>query len=283
MGNIIIIKDGMDFSRLPNGIEDRILRDFLVMKENAEKAGDIFYAQPEVLNTIDFYKPWNDSSIRNCISEIGFSNFVQYCFKYPKPFRPISPAAENPPRTDGGLETTPLPPRPYIYNTDTWNKWRNDWRESQIDFFSCHPDKIDWSHATNDLLPEPQFMLEIMKQELKNNHIKVTTIQALHQLILSKGADKIACITRIGSEICRVNYYIEEKDLSSREHQRTGSLRKIFSIIRNGHKQYISLDFEKGVFEFFNEHGIHQGEYYFNGSFIEGSIRKDEAHQLHFE
>ena len=267
MGNIIIIKDGMDFTRLPKTIEDRILRDFLVMKENAEKVGDIFYAQSEVLNTIDFYKPWYDSSIKNCVSEKIFSNFVQYCFKYPKPFKQISPAAENPPRTNGGLETTPLPPQPYIYNTDTWSQWHKNWRESQIDFFSHHQDQINWSHADeNSLLPEPQFTMEIIQQELKNNNIKVTTIQALHQLILSKGDDKIACITRIGSEICRVNYYIEEKDLSSREHQRTGSLRKIFSIMRDGHKQYISLDFEKGRFEFCNEQGTHLGEYYFDGS-----------------
>ena len=202
------------------------------------------------------------------------------CFQYPRPFKTISSNSEfnriPEPKTNGGFEITPLPAH-YIYNVSTWRDWR-------IDYFSHNPDQIDWHKATNKLLPEPQDTLEIMQRELKYFSYESTTsiVRSFHGLVLSKGSDMEAYIAAIGSEICRVNYYIEETELSSREQQRARSLRKIFSIMREGHKQYISLDFEKGRFEFFNERGEHQGEFYFDGN-CSSEPRTDPQHQLHLK
>lgn len=282
MGNIRIIRQGMDFTNLPQGRGNKALVDFLDMKIKAESAQDRLYTLKSTSYDfiVKFYaQPWSPNAYPG-ISQITYQLFSISCFQRPNPFITIDNNSDfdrlPDPKTNGGFEISSLP-RQYIHNIASWQRWR-------IDFFSHHQDQIDWSQAENDLLPEPQITKEIIQQELKNNNIKVTPTQELHKLILLNGPGaKEACIDRIGTEICLANYYIEEKKLSSREQQRRRSLRKIFSIIRDGHKQYISLDFEKGVFEFFNEYGIHQGEYYFNGSFIEGSIRKDVDHQLHFE
>lgn len=278
MGNIKIIRQGMDFTNLPQGREDKALVDFLDMKIKAESAQDRLYTLKSTSYDfiVNFYaQPWSPNAYPG-ISQTTYQLFSISCFQRPNPFITIDNNSDfdrlPEPKTNGGFEISSLP-RQYIHNIASWQRWR-------IDFFSHHQDQIDWSRAENDLLPEPQFTMEIMEQELKNNNIKVIPTQALHQLILSKGDDKVACISRIGSEICRVNYYIEEKDLSSREQQRRGSLRKIFSIIHNGHKQYISLDFEKGRFEFFNERGEHQGEFFFDGS-RSSEARTDPQHQLH--
>lgn len=279
MGNIRIIKEGLDFNSLPHGEEDRVLEDFLHMKNKAEYYKD----QLCILNTIfcDFInkyyqKAWSPSLYPG-ISQRNYQKFFVECSQRPKPFKPFNDETEYnrlpEPKIDGGFEISPLP-KSYIYDVSTWHEWR-------IDYFSKNPDQIDWSYATSDLLPEPQFTQEIIQQELKNNNIKDTTTQALHQLILSNDSGaKVACIDRIGTEICHVNYYIEEKTLANRERLFSNSKRKIFSIIHNKHKQYISLDFEKGRFEFFNERGEHQGEFYFDGSRSSKS-RTDPQHQLH--
>ena len=48
-------------------------------------------------------------------------------------------------------------------------------------------------------------------------------------------------------------------------------------IIKDGKKQYISLDFHKGMFEFHDEKGIHLGEYFFDGTRNKGA---EESHNL---
>lgn len=46
-----------------------------------------------------------------------------------------------------------------------------------------------------------------------------------------------------------------------------GSLRAIYSLVGSeGKKQYISVDHKHGMFEYYNDKGIHQGEFRFDGT-----------------
>jgi len=101
----------------------------------------------------------------------------------------------------------------------------------------------------------------------------------LHRVVLpSKSkAEMIAYCKQIGKKVCQANYYNYECELSRREEQACGSPRKIYSIVKAGKKQYISLDFHKGMFEFHDEYGIHLGEYLFDGTKNKDA---EESHNL---
>ena len=90
-----------------------------------------------------------------------------------------------------------------------------------------------------------------------------------HRIVMpSKGRNEMtAYCKKIGKKVCEQNYYQYEGELSTNEQKACGSLREIYSIVKNGEKQYISLDFHKGMFEFHDKKGIHLGEYLFDGTF----------------
>lgn len=90
-------------------------------------------------------------------------------------------------------------------------------------------------------------------------------------------AEMIAYCKQIGKKVCTANYYKYEPKLSSCEEKACGSLRKIYSIVKAGKKQYISLDFHKGMFEFHDDQGIHLGEYLFDGTKNKDA---EESHNL---
>jgi hypothetical protein len=80
----------------------------------------------------------------------------------------------------------------------------------------------------------------------------------------------------IGKEIARRNFYKFEAELSRQEQSLRKSLRKIFSLSKNGQNMYLSIDFEKGnCFELCDWKGKHLGEFRFDGleNGKEGSTR----------
>ena len=92
---------------------------------------------------------------------------------------------------------------------------------------------------------------------------------AFHRDVINDKNGTIAALAdRIGSDICKINFYTYEDQLTKNERKATGARRKIFSLInKNGEKQYISIDFAHGMFEFHDKNGTHLGEYRFNGMF----------------
>lgn len=71
----------------------------------------------------------------------------------------------------------------------------------------------------------------------------------------------------IGGKICLGNAYTYEYQLSVAESEANRrEPRRIYSIEKNGLKQYISLDFAHGMFEFHDHKGKHLGEFHFDGS-----------------
>ena len=94
------------------------------------------------------------------------------------------------------------------------------------------------------------------------------------------GGEKEGYIREIGTRLCQANYYTYDREVSDKNKERSGYgvLRVIFSIIgRQGKKQYISLDFEKGMFEYYDYLGRHMGEYRFDGS---NNKRAERSHDI---
>ena len=116
---------------------------------------------------------------------------------------------------------------------------------------------------------------EDITQPLKINAI----VLLFHRVVMAsfKHTEMTAYCREIGKKVCEVNYYQHEKDLSNKEQQHCKSLRCIYSITKNGQKQYISLDFHKGMFEFHDESGRHLGEFLFDGTW---NKKAEESHNF---
>jgi|GEM_PF-970956 hypothetical protein len=94
-----------------------------------------------------------------------------------------------------------------------------------------------------------------------------------HRVVLpSKNKKEMTAYCReIGGKVCQANHYQHESELTNCEQQTSHSLREIYSIVKNGVKQYISFDFHKGMFEFHDEKGNHLGEFMFDGTENKGA------------
>lgn len=83
-----------------------------------------------------------------------------------------------------------------------------------------------------------------------------------------KGAERYAYAEKIGKQILKINGYMYETELSQREQVAAKSLRSIYSIInKSRYKQYVSIDFEHGMFELINHLNDHLGEFRFDGTY----------------
>lgn len=87
-----------------------------------------------------------------------------------------------------------------------------------------------------------------------------------------RGGDRQGYTNKIGAIICKANYYVELTDLAKLEKEaspagRMNTQRTIYGIKSVDNKwKFISFDFEKGMFEFYDDDGTHLGEYRFDGS-----------------
>jgi hypothetical protein len=70
---------------------------------------------------------------------------------------------------------------------------------------------------------------------------------------------------QFAESIAIANGYQENRELSSKESMLVKSRRKIFEVTKNGHKQYLSLDFENWQFEVCDHRGKHIGVWNFSG------------------
>jgi len=207
---------------------------------------------------------------------------------------------KNEPRGEGGFEQ-PATPYDYLCNIERWRVWHRNYLTdnpekivwgnntpflnnvesiySILDFeigqyvHREYKDRIDEainSDREANLIREELFKEQGLhehndsKKPLKKNAIAIF----FHRKVMPSFAphEKEAYCVYVGDRICLENYYVKEPILSSSEQQANGSLRHIYSIRKNGLKQYISFDFEKGMFEFHDNRGVHLGEYLFDGT-----------------
>lgn len=214
---------------------------------------------------------------------------------------------QNLPKGKGGFEHSDSL-GDFLCNSPRWEEWHRD-------HLTNHPEDIKWEKSS-PFIPNVKAVSEILQEEIWDyirreykEHINEAdkeriwsklladdkvyhenedatqpikqnaTVLFFHRVVLTSMDHEAmtAYCKKIGKKVCLANYYYHEKELSSREQRACGSLRQIYSIVKNGEKQYISLDFHKGMFEFHDSTGRHLGEFLFDGSW---NKRAEEDHDL---
>lgn len=291
-GNLLLTEDGLEIAHIPEADRERAVVEFYSMKSEAERSYDRFYVLTSVYNHVfsygDFYQNFYNMSWDEFQKHQSLKGISQRAFDLMQGFcqnpnastlrDEVTFAGIDEPRAHTGYSNhKPFPV--FVGNRTAWELWHREW-------YTAHPTDIDWSEAINDWLPRQDMVLEILKRELLLKFIEAGSevevakrklasiaeeniVHEFHRQVMAHKGDALeAYASKIGGEICRCNYYTLEKELSSLEHQKADSLREIYSIVnRNDKRQFISIDFGHGMFEFHNEKGEHLGEFRFDGSY----------------
>lgn len=172
------------------------------------------------------------------------------------------------------------------------------WHHNRELYFQTNQKDIDWSNR-NDFLPNKhrsdnllqkridKFVENLVEEEAQKNQwteeeyrnnysnrckeikdkLDKNVGVSFHENVMNDNDGSLKAIAEeIGTQICKTNFYVYEEKLTKDERKASGSSRKIFSLInKKGEKQYISIDFAHGMFEFLNHKGDHLGEFRFNG------------------
>lgn len=316
MGSILITQEGIETSTIDEDKRDKSLFNFYTMLEKAVKLGDCCFMTEATYGHKysygDYYPAftifsWDEfqqiESLKG-ISQITY-NYITNNFHviYPKKITNQEEfERENMPKGEGGFEHSDSS-KDFLCNISNWKKWHQD-------YLTAYPEEIQWksnSHLSNieaiyDIL-EKEVLIYIKgkykerinkandtEQEIKKiwdelfadkkYHKKQNGIALFfHQVVMpSKGHNEMTAYCKeIGKKVCEQNYYQYENELSTNEQRACQSLREIYGIVKNGEKQYISLDFHKCMFEFHDKKGIHLGEYFFDGTRNKGA---EESHNL---
>lgn len=297
-GSLLITNDGLEIIHIPEKEREKAIIEFYDMKQMAERHHDRFYALSSIYSHSfsygnfypNFYnmswKEFHACESTKVIGETTFQLMQSFC-QYPNVTELEDEATfqtKTQPRTFTGYGN-PTTQSDLVSNKETWEEWHRKW-------YSTHPKEIEWESESNTMFPRPSLIISILKRELSikirelenernssseykkineilsgNNNIEI--VNAFHKYVMRhKGNELVSYAHRIGEEICISNYYTYEKRLSGLESQSAKSMREIYSIEnKERQKQYISIDFKHGMFEFHNANGEHLGEYRFDGSF----------------
>lgn len=291
-GNLLLTEEGLETAHIPEAEREDAVVGFYAMKSLAERHHDRFYALASIYAHAfsygsfypNFYNlTWADFQSCKSLKGIGqraYDLMQSFC-QNPNTITlndVIAFIGKDEPRAYTGY-SNPKPFSVFVGDRAAWETWHREW-------YTAHPSEIDWSKAANDWLPRKDLTLEILKRELLSKIVEDGLMQEEARMIVSAIADGNVAhefhdrvmkhkgdalegyASQIGGEICRSNYYTYEAVLSDMERQYAKSLREVYSIVnKNGYRQFISIDFGHGMFEFHNEKGEHQGEYRFDGSF----------------
>lgn len=288
-GHILVIPEGLETQAIPQSERDQTVRDFLDMKSVAERDGDQVYADNDIYShdysygnifTDLIYISWPALLQKETLKGISQNThqLITRISQHPG-FLPCSDPknflSSHNHATQAGFKI-PMPPHPYIYDDSTRLQWHEKW-------YSEHPEKIIWPGQGN-IFPCPDKIIQILKRELSKHNIAIPQtdddiVSSFHEEVMKhKGPDIHAYAGEIGAEICFCNYYKEEIVLSRLEERRNGSFRKIFSILsKQGKRQFLSIDFKHGMFEFLDHTGTHIGEYKYDGSHHKDAQPEDHS------
>lgn len=290
-GSLLVTAEGMELAGIPAESRDQAVGDFHRMKTEAERRHDRFFALQELFShqfsygdffTGFLYRPWADFHADQVLASISqkthqlIQTFSQCTMLLPLDSEADFRQKEQPHAHTG--YSNPQGHADYVGRLPAWEEWHREW-------YSAHPQEIDWSDATNDWLPRQDLILEILRRELRIKFVEEglkpekaqQTVDAIadgnivhefHDKVMGhKGLAIEGYASQIGGEICRCNYYTYEAELSDLERQYAKSMREIYSIVnKEGKDQFISIDFGHGMFEFHDENGEHLGEFRFNGT-----------------
>lgn len=156
----------------------------------------------------------------------------------------------------------------YIVDSESWHI-------NRCGYYQLHQEEIPWDICDNEFLPNRLYSDKLIADEIQRHKedpkYNINVQDKLHVkfhngIVRHKGTELHAYIEQIGDKICLANFYKLEHSLSKEEKQRTNSPRKIYSLInRTGDRQFISLDFAHGMFEYIDANGNHLGEFRFTG------------------
>ena len=290
-GSLLVTAEGMELVHVADDSRDQAVGDFHRMKTEAERHHDQFYALMDLFShqfsygdfyTGLLYRPWQDFHSDPILSSISqkthqlLQSFSQ-CIMLPSLGSEADFIEKEQPHAHTGY-CNPQNYEDFVGCVSAWEVWHRDW-------YTAHPQDIDWNIVTNDWLPRQDLILNILKRELQAKFMedgltqdvakqKVAAIpdnrivHEFHDKVMGHKGDTLeGYASQIGGEICRCNYYTYEAELSDFERQYAKSLREIYSIVnKDGKMQFISIDFGHGMFEFHDENGEHQGEFRFDGS-----------------
>lgn len=302
-GNVFIDKEGTDINKIEVGKRNEVLRNYIMMREDAGENEDKFFSV--------YTKEWEDLFC-NIYSpnnpywkgvDMNYVALLQTFVYRNKFFGDISEFDALPePESHGGFGYDGHPLTGYVHNPETWEEWH-------CKFYYEHPEEIDWD-GTNGIMPCRDKVIEILREELlafqarlvpngSNNlglphlqflRLKNTrwesaddeTIVSDHNdiVIRHQGEEMKAYSEKIGSLICSANYYHRETELErlEKDHGNT-NVSVIYSIRKDNRYQFISIDTAHGKFELCDATGTHRGEIRFDGS-PNGTATVEEDHGL---
>lgn len=297
MGSILITQEGVETAIIPEEARDKSVFQFFEMLDNAQRRKDKVYMTSEAYQHKYSYGEcyprfinllWEEFSSIDSLKGISFLTYQAITSGFGNIFYPSSINDEQEfvqqclPQGKGGFRS-PYIQDDFLCDTSRWQAWHRD-------HLRDHPDEIDWGQEA--WLPNREAVEKILKDEIdryieqnypaqdKEKILKEMLSQCqcdgqknanaicFHQKVMrSKGrGERMAYIVEVGNKICNENYYTYEEELSRNEEMAVGSRRHIYSIKRDGVKQYISFDFEKGMFELHDDKGVHLGEVMFDGA-----------------
>lgn len=282
-GSLLVTAEGLETAKIPEVDRDRIILGFYSMKLMAERHHDRFYAFEVVYShqySYGVFYPgfvnmsWKDFQACETLKGISQTTFeMMQSFCQQPNMDILTDEAEFLERAEPHAYSgyfNLIDKVDFVNDIISWEEWHRRW-------YAGHQEKIDWNGVDNDWLPRPDMVDRIMRRELALvlGNAKVDLISddnvvtEFYNIVMRHQGDNIeAFASKIGAEVCVCNYYVSEPELSTMEQKYARSLREIYSIInRNGQRQFISIDFKHGMFEFHNEKGEHLGEYRFDGSF----------------
>ena len=261
-----------------NGLVDIMLR---ASEENRVVLGDGMTCCQYSFGSLQtlLYSEWSDFENNPALKGIGLNTYQRLvdCFMVnpcPKEMNGLAFKAFLKRKGYIGLAKFGIPAilQPYTYDYQSYNNWQADW-------YRMNPSDITWS-ADSPFLPNMEYVEKVLEDELIKAGIYKYTVGdvqdsrvhklaiAFHDKVMRMEGDKLRAYTQeIGGKICLGNAYTFEKQLSENERKACGKVRSIYSIEKNGVKQYISLDIGHGMFEFHDKSGTHLGEFHFDGSF----------------
>lgn len=225
------------------------------------------------------YSEWDDFMKNPALMGIGFNTYQRLvdCFTVnpsPKEINDQEYKAYLKRKGYIGLAKFGIPAilLPYTYDYQSYNNWQADW-------YRMNPLDITWS-ADSSFLPNMEYVEKVLEDELvrarkyeytvgdaQNSRVHKLALAFHDKVMRMKGLQMRSYTQEIGGKICLGNAYTFEHQLSVEESKACGGdPRCIYSIKKNGVKQYISLDLAHGMFEFHDHKGKHLGEFHFDGS-----------------
>lgn len=264
-GNIFIDKEGTEISRIGTDDRNRVLREYYVMRDQADANDDRFF----FINA----KEWEDFFSNLWSPENPYWKGVDMNFitslqngSYPqKMIDDISEFDKLPePRSHGGYGYDDHPSTGYVCNTGTWDEWHHRWNLARL----TSPEEL-----YNGVWPRFDKTTAILKAELEAAGENAPagaseTVNAFHEHIKHLDErERISLSKRIGAEICEANYYHREEELEKLEKDYGNNHAELIYSIKIGPKyQFLSIDKQHGMMELCDDKGDHQMEIRLDGT-----------------